>query len=374
MPVRIFSFGIKKMSFKNKLLAYFTIVFNFLLFFSYLAYVSDPAKAVWIAFTGLAYPYILFTNLVLCTVWMVKRKIFFLPSLILIIIGMYHHSRFFQINSLSYSKDSEKTIKIMSYNVRLFDLYNWTKNKESKQNILEFIKSQNPDVICFQEYYYDKTNQFVTRDLILNELGFSYYHENFSDESKNNSYFGLATFSKFPIVNKNNLQFKNDNSNQCIWSDIVKDKDTLRVFNTHLGSIRFNYSDYNIIGGKGSPIWPDEKVPKQDIINRLKKGFSKRSNQIDEIIPIIKNSPFKKIVCCDLNDTPISRAYNKFDKNLKDAFTYSGLGFGGTYIGKVPGLRIDYIWHDKNLSSNNFKTHPEKFSDHKAISANIYIP
>jgi endonuclease/exonuclease/phosphatase family metal-dependent hydrolase len=62
------------------------------------------------------------------------------------------------------------------------------------------------------------------------------------------------------------------------------------------------------------------------------------------------------------------------DKELKDAFTYSGIGFGGTYIGKFPGLRIDYIWHDKRLSSSNFITHPEKFSDHKAISADIFIP
>ena len=31
--------------------------------------------------------------------------------------------------------------------------------------------------------------------------------------------------------------------------------------------------------------------------------------------------------------------------------TISGLGIGGTYIEKVPFLRIDYIWHNKNLES-----------------------
>ena len=96
--------------------------------------------------------------------------------------------------------------------------------------------------------------------------------------------------------------------------------------------------------------------------------------QISQLIPIINQSPFKKIICCDLNDTPISYAYNRMDRHLKDAFTYSGIGLGGTYIGKVPGLRIDYIWHDKRLSSNNFLTHREELSDHKAISADIFIP
>ena len=67
-------------------------------------------------------------------------------------------------------------------------------------------------------------------------------------------------------------------------------------------------------------------------------------------------------------------AYIRVDQQLKDAFTYSGFGMGGTYIGKVPGLRIDYIWHDKELSSTNFITHKEKLSDHKAISADIFIP
>ena len=44
---------------------------------------------------------------------------------------------------------------------------------------------------------------------------------------------------------------------------------------------------------------------------------------------------------------------------------------GELYIGKVPFLRIDYIWHDKNFESMNFKTHPFEFSDHRAISVDI---
>ena len=60
-------------------------------------------------------------------------------------------------------------------------------------------------------------------------------------------------------------------------------------------------------------------------------------------------------------------------QTFKDAFTISGFGFGGTYIGKIPFLRIDYIWHDKNLQSLNFKTHKSEFSDHRAISTEILI-
>ena len=362
------------MNLTGRLLAYLTIFFNFFLFFSYLSYLANPISSIWISFVGLGYPFILLSNTILLIIWILKKKLFFLTTLILLLAGMYHHSRFMQINPIFKNEITHNTkIKVMSFNVRLFDLYNWSKNEKVKSNIISFIKKQSPDIICFQEYYYDLNKNFVTRELIIEELGFKFYHESFTNESKKNAQFGLATFSKFPIINKEELGFKNDRSNHCMWSDVTINSDTLRIYNTHMGSIRFNHSDYKIIGGKGSPLWPHEKIPKQDIINRLKIGFFKRTQQLNELLPKINSSPHKNIICCDLNDTPISYAYNQINNYYKDAFTISGLGVGGTYIGNIPFLRIDYIWHDKDLGSKNFKTHQEEFSDHKPISVDIIL-
>ena len=264
------------------------------------------------------------------------------------------------------------SLKVSSYNMGLAQNFvPFTQERLVANEAL--LADYESDVICFQEYYYDNNKEFITRELILKELGFEYFHESFTNESKNSSKFGLATFSRFPIVNKQELEFKNDHSNHCMWSDINIKSDTLRIFNAHMGSIRFNHSDYNIIGGKGSPLWPHQKIPEQDIYNRLKIGFSKRSQQIKELFPKIKKSPYNNIICVDLNDTPLSYAYNQFNNHFKDAFTISGFGFGGTYIGKIPFLRIDYIWHDQNLQSLNFKTHKSEFSDHRAISTEILI-
>ncbi len=363
------------MSWVNRIIAYITLFFNFFLLFSYVAYLSDPIRTTWIAFTALVYPILITTNIVLCTYWLIRKNLFFLTTLLLIIGGFYHHSRFIQFSySSDISSQNKKEIKIMSYNVRLFDLYNWTENKETKNAIIKQIKEVNPDIVCFQEYFFSSKNDFITRDMLIKELNMPYYHESFSDESKETSFFGLATFSKYPIINKENHRFKNDNSNQCMWSDIVLENDTLRVYNAHLGSIRFNYSDYKVIGGKGSPLWPNQKRPKQKIVKRLNNGFKKRSIQIKELVPILTKNKYYSIICSDINDTPISYAYHQFDKYFKDAFTISGNGIGGTYIGKIPGLRIDYIWHDKKLGSYNFTTHEEELSDHRAISTSILIP
>ena len=92
------------------------------------------------------------------------------------------------------------------------------------------------------------------------------------------------------------------------------------------------------------------------------------------MIPLFENSPYKRILCSDLNDTPISYAYNQLSNLFRDSFTKkSGFGIGGTYIGKISFLRIDYIWHDKKLDSFNFKTHQNQLSDHKAISVEILL-
>ena len=200
-----------------------------------------------------------------------------------------------------------------------------------------------------------------------------YYYENFSEESKNENYFGMATFSKCTILNSGSKQFSNDISNQFIFTDVKKGNDTIRIYNTHVGSIRFNHTDYKVMCGKGNPIWPHQKPPKRNILSKLKKGFKKRSTQVKSLTKHINSSSLKTIVCMDMNDTPISYSYHQMDKYLNDAFTNSGFGFGGTYIGNIPALRIDYIWHDKKLGSSNFVVYDENLSDHKAISAEIII-
>ena len=72
-----------------------------------------------------------------------------------------------------------------------------------------------------------------------------HYFEHFTtkvkESSKNNNYsnFGSAIYSKYPIINSGIIPFENDGTNNCIYVDIKRETDTLRIFNAHLGSIRF---------------------------------------------------------------------------------------------------------------------------------------
>src|SRR5690606_35944163 len=133
-------------------------------------------------------------------------------------------------------------------------------------------------------------------------------------------YFGVATFTKFPIINKGEIAFENDPNNFCIYSDVLIESDTFRVFNAHLGSIRLQHDDYEFFGDQEGPEYPVKKETGQRILTRLKAAFEKRAVQAEKVTQEIAASPYPVIFCGDLNDTPVSYCYRQFNKLLQDAF------------------------------------------------------
>ena len=94
-------------------------------------------------------------------------------------------------------------------------------------------------------------------------------------------------------------------------------------------------------------------------------------------LEVIKNhmndSPYPIVVCGDFNDTPNSFSYQKIVNGLNDSFLQKGSGFGSTFLGKIPFLRIDYILHSPNVKIQSFTTHKAKLSDHKAIESSLAL-
>ena len=86
----------------------------------------------------------------------------------------------------------------------------------------------------------------------------------------------------------------------------------------------------------------------------------------------MRKSPYPVIVCGDFNDTPLSYAYKKIKGDLIDSFVTCAIGIGESFV-KIPGLRIDYIMHDKAFKSFNYHKQKEVLSDHYAISCEIEL-
>jgi endonuclease/exonuclease/phosphatase family metal-dependent hydrolase len=336
------------------------------------AYV-DPIKFVFPAFLGLAYPFVLLLNLGFILLWLFLQKKYVLISLLGIIIGYQAFSKFFQVN---FNTDKpEKTTKIMTYNVRLFDLYNWSHNKETRNKIFDLLKSENADIYCFQEFYQvDKKGAFTTRDTMATFLKANKYREAYTHKMRGDQYFGVATFTVYPIVNSGVIKFSNDINNVCLFIDLEIDKDTIRVYNMHIASIRFSYDDYDFIAK--ADYRQDEKELKKGfstIYHRLSDAFVKRSVQTKIVLSHIEKSPYPVIVCGDFNDSPISYCYQSFSDQLIDSFKEAGNGIGNTYVGAMPSYRIDYVFHSNEFKATGYSTLKQKLSDHFPVMVEISL-
>ena len=342
---------------------YANIIIGLALLISYLAIHLNPKEYILPAFFGLAFPYILIANILFIVYWIALNNFRFILSLLIIVLGWSHLSGFFQFNLPEKKSNKKYELKIISYNVRLFDLYNWSDNKKTRDNMFNFLVEQNADLLCFQEFYHDETNYFSTLDTIIKFQNAKHVHTAYTFTVQNKYHFGIATFSKYPIVKRGKIEFQGTN-NICIYTDIKVNEDTIRIYNNHLESIHLQHENYNFIDSITYKSEEERIKGVKDILFRLKKAYYKRSGQVDIISKHIQKSPYEVIVCGDFNDTPVSYAYGKMSMGLKDAFRESGFGLGLTYNRKFFFLRIDYILHSNKIETRNFKTIRNKYSDH----------
>ncbi len=367
---------IKKLNLFDKIVLAVSLLNTMFLLTGAAAKYISPAD-FWIpAFAGLIYPFVLLFQVILFLSWLLRKQLLFALVSVLFILATFPTLQTI-ITCCNFSQEIEEgtaPFKVMSYNVRLFDLYNWTGNAQTRDEIIDFLNKEKPDIICFQEFYYRTDAWFPTRDTLMKVLNMNHIHEGYTHEIHGEQFFGLMIMSRYPIVSNGIIPFYNDANNLCIYSDIVINQDTVRVFNVHLKSIRFQRSDYEALGDEtGSEHYKMHPREEQKIIQRLKSAFIDRAGQSELIVKQINASQYPVILGGDFNDTPASYAYHQIASVLSDAHLESGSGMGSTYTGQIPGLRIDYLFHNQNIHSFDFETHSEALSDHYAISCKMQV-
>ena len=348
-----------------------------ILLLTYLAPHTDPKIIWWPALLAMTYPFQLIVHLLFLFWWLLFRRRRMLLSLVTIGIGHGYIGDHFQFKA----KDSPiaevhgTPVKLMTYNVRLFDLYNWSGNKITRDRIFEVFRREDPDILCLQEFFQSANERyFATRDPLLNDGRFVAVHDRYTHRARYDQHFGIATFSSHPIIDTGSISFSENPNNQCIWSDIFVHGDTIRVYNAHLASYHFGDADYKFLEGLDTRTHGDSiKSGGKRILKRLKRGFQLRSAEIGKIAEHIAQSPYPVIYCGDMNDVPMSYSYGRLQELLQDAFVESGSGHGGTYIGKLPPLRIDHIMHSAQIESWDMRTLPDELSDHRALTCSLAV-
>lgn len=362
----------KKKPLISRLFYVINVIITLFTLLGYLATYVSPIDFWPLAFLGLGLPYLLVTNLVFLFYWIIRFKRYFLLPLIVLLLGYGNWAKFIQIRFGSEKKVSTD-LKIMSFNVRVFDLYMWSEEKTTRNQILNFLKKEDPDVLCLQEFYHtDIQNpryEFKTLDTLVKILTAKQYHVYYTTTKRNIDHWGLITFSKYPIKNKGLVEFELKGDNACIYSDLQVNEQTVRVYNTHLASIKLEKHDYKAMQRINENEYSSGFGKELELLGKIKYGFMRRASQAEAIKESITKSPYPVVVCGDFNDTPSSYAYKTIKGELKDAFMESGLGLGQTYIGEFPSFRIDYIFYDDSLTAKRYNTHKVKLSDHRPVSA-----
>lgn len=350
----------------KKILFGLNIIAALALLIAYASVIINPEKIAFPAFFGLAYPYLLLVNIIFIIIWAInfKREVFI--SIIVIALGYTHFNNFIRF----WNKDNgDHDFSLMSYNIRLFNHYDTESNSE--KDIINYLKSNTPDILCLQEFYHNGPVSAVYRSFAepVNK-GYN-VHRKFI-RIRNNRHYGIVTFTTYPVIARGDILHPNSAS-LSIYTDIVIDSDTVRIYNNHLQSFKLRRMERSLIEEIYASDEDDTMKELRDLSFSLKQGFARRAYQANVLKEHINSSPYPVIVCGDFNDTPISYTYRKIRKGLKDAFVESGSGAGFTYKGKYPSNRIDYILFDKNIISNGYTTDRVKFSDHYPITAYFKI-
>lgn len=338
------------------------VLVSVLLLGAYLAVWIPPSKFYWPSVLAVGYPFLFFVQLFFLFFWIYKRKRYVYLPIIMLLLGWSHLLHFFAYKGLSSITPATTNIQVMSYNVHYFNVGR-EQTQEDQASILSNIEEQAIDIFCGQEFS-SKTqanNQKIEQQL-KKQLP---YHSKGGGSS-------LAIFSKFPILKQGTIDFPNS-YNGAIYADVQSPQGIVRVYCFHLQSIGLGNDEQALLDRENLSTLGQSNTQKtyKRINNKLKYAFLQREKQVKFIAQHIQESPHPVLVCGDMNDTPSSYAYGQLSKNLKDAFIERGLGFGSTYAGSLPLLRIDYIFTSPKAQIERFEVLPYQVSDHYPIYARL---
>ena len=331
-----------------------------LLVVSYLSPKIDPQLVWWPSLLGLAYTYLIIINIGFVILWFIFYWKYTFVSIICLLIGWRIHQNLFQFNG---KENNDTGIKVLSYNVLHF--YSYLEGKKNDTAILDFIADQHANIICLQETKLQKSGA-------LNPIRLKNYFPgiNHCQLAHQSQWGGPVTFTSYPILNMGELRFE-DTNNMVIYTDVLIDKDTLRIYNCHLQSYGIRTDDYSVIDTLGFQRKQLREMKQLGI--KLKDAYKQRSGQIKQLKESIDECPYPIIVCGDFNDTPVSFTYHTIHSSLHDAFVESGKGVSNTYRGKLPSFRIDYIFYSDDFEAFNYRRPHVEFSDHFPISAKLIM-
>ena len=267
------------------------------------------------------------------------------------------------------------TLRLLSANVRIFNVYPQLRKLDpaAPAKAIAWLAASPADVLCLQEFYQEPAGT-RTHDgelyRVADRLGPGSGRHGFVSKSLVNgagAEFGLAIFSRYPIVGRGEISFGRLTQNHAMWVDVAGPGrgDTVRIFNTHLQSMSLDEGD--IVAAGSSRTGFEQKG--RGLLRRFVRGAAARAWQADTLVANIRRSPYPVLLAGDLNDLPYSYAYSQLASELQNAWATVGFGPGNTYHGRLPPLlRIDQQFAGPRWQVLGCRVHTEiTYADHYPV-------
>lgn len=345
----------------DKIVLLLSIIAVIGLLVAYTSSYVNPNTFVFPSLLGLAYPYLLISNILLFFFWIVRWKKMAWIELIVILLGIPVFMTYYGTANTQ-EKSQDYDLSLLSYNIRYFDVYNWSNQKDTKEKLFNYLNNFTGDIVCLQEF--SMKSSPVNDKKIIRKLKSYPYHFIYKD---------MAIFSRIPILQEGHLIFDKQYSGTCIYCDLAVGNDTVRIYSVHLESYKLGKKERQFMKEIRGLTTNDLSQGARNLTTRLTTANRNRAKQAEQIQQHLTHSPYKVILCGDFNDTPLSYTYKKIKGDLKDSFIEKGRGLGNTYIGEFPSFRIDYILHTPDFETISYTRDTIQLSDHYPIRGKLKL-
>lgn len=331
-----------------------SLVASGLLILSYLSVIVNPAKAWFFTLFGLLYPVVLPLTAGLF-IWSLFRRSHMRGLLLMALLpSFFFAGRYIQFRDPEPAQ--EPSLKVVSYNVGLFA--HGPKNTSRKvlaDSVSQWLRRQNADLICLQEFYLDgDVSAWLKKH-------FPGYQIDYYVLTGKTGQFGNVILSRRPITGKGKINFEKS-TNLALWADVRLDSSTVRIYNCH-------FESYNI---SLSGLVNRDREAMEQTEQKMRRSITGRPRQVAVVLQDMEAAPVRSLVLGDFNDTPLSYTYFRLLRGHKDSFVKAGQGFGATYRSLWPLLRIDYILYPPELEPVNYRIEHVHYSDHYPVIATYY--
>jgi endonuclease/exonuclease/phosphatase family metal-dependent hydrolase len=341
------------------------LIVSILLGLSSVAQFFNPLQAEFMPLLGLFFPvFFILTMVIFLLLAFFLNRFAFLPLFFILAV--------LPIANLYIGKNSRTTSKnqkLITFNVHGFRTHGGFGSSSSRaSDIAAFISNSGADFVCIQEFRSWSGDIINDIHSFVKETGLEHFsHSIYWPKGKSSSDIHLI-ISRFPIIKSGSISARTGR-NIGHFADFTTDEGNMRLVSVHLISFSLDKNELSMLS-QGDML--DRKTVQEygpKLSGKLTSTFRIRALETEDLLRFVNKSALPVVLAGDFNDTPASYTHRSLRRaGFTDTHPRHGKGFGSTYAGRIPFLRIDYVFLSPTFEADLSTVYKIKFSDHFPVA------